>query len=98
MIMSWVGMVTGRPSRSEEHTSELQSRQYLACRLLLEKITVCFSALVLYTSPSRALSGRELCSIVQDFESLAAAVIARPDLLVAKIIVDCVLSNFTVPS
>src|SRR3712207_6872587 len=36
---------TGRPSlacvrdngRSEEHTSELQSRQYLVCRLLLEK-------------------------------------------------------------
>src|SRR3712207_7233524 len=26
----------GRP-RSEEHTSELQSRQYLVCRLLLEK-------------------------------------------------------------
>src|SRR3712207_7206118 len=27
-----------RPSdRSEEHTSELQSRQYLVCRLLLEK-------------------------------------------------------------
>src|SRR3712207_8533765 len=25
------------PSRSEEHTSELQSRQYFACRLLLEK-------------------------------------------------------------
>src|SRR3712207_8738150 len=25
--------------RSEEHTSELQSRQYLVCRLLLEKIT-----------------------------------------------------------
>src|SRR5258707_2538840 len=24
-------------SRSEEHTSELQSRQYLVCRLLLEK-------------------------------------------------------------
>src|SRR3712207_6943473 len=24
-------------TRSEEHTSELQSRQYLACRLLLEK-------------------------------------------------------------
>src|SRR3712207_7648726 len=34
-------MVLGRPgtdpSRSEEHTSELQSRQYLVCRLLLEK-------------------------------------------------------------
>src|SRR3712207_7000072 len=26
--------------RSEEHTSELQSRQYLVCRLLLEKINV----------------------------------------------------------
>src|SRR3712207_8406712 len=26
-----------RNSRSEEHTSELQSRQYLVCRLLLEK-------------------------------------------------------------
>src|SRR3712207_7771957 len=27
----------GRGTRSEEHTSELQSRQYLVCRLLLEK-------------------------------------------------------------
>src|SRR5258707_9995646 len=26
-----------REPRSEEHTSELQSRQYLVCRLLLEK-------------------------------------------------------------
>src|SRR3712207_7099861 len=25
------------PARSEEHTSELQSRQYLVCRLLLDK-------------------------------------------------------------
>src|SRR3712207_8291167 len=30
------GAITGEP-RSEEHTSELQSRQYLVCRLLLEK-------------------------------------------------------------
>src|SRR3712207_7068189 len=31
--------IAGRPVsiRSEEHTSELQSRQYLVCRLLLEK-------------------------------------------------------------
>src|SRR3712207_7668740 len=29
--------ITSPPSRSEEHTSELQSRQYLVCRLLLEK-------------------------------------------------------------
>src|SRR3712207_7042339 len=27
-------------TRSEEHTSELQSRQYLVCRLLLEKKTL----------------------------------------------------------
>src|SRR3712207_8992275 len=27
----------GAQARSEEHTSELQSRQYLVCRLLLEK-------------------------------------------------------------
>src|SRR3712207_8876624 len=35
------GVLQGRPDRmagrSEEHTSELQSRQYLVCRLLLEK-------------------------------------------------------------
>src|SRR3712207_7118060 len=42
MVMS--GMLTvfffarlWRRARSEEHTSELQSRQYLVCRLLLEK-------------------------------------------------------------
>src|SRR5947209_12531950 len=32
----WAGLVIGL-HRSEEHTSELQSRQYLVCRLLLEK-------------------------------------------------------------
>src|SRR3712207_7345379 len=31
--------VTIARNRSEEHTSELQSRQYLVCRLLLEKKT-----------------------------------------------------------
>src|SRR3712207_8708164 len=31
--------VLGHLDRSEEHTSELQSRQYLVCRLLLEKKT-----------------------------------------------------------
>src|SRR3712207_9291273 len=30
------GDAEDRPGRSEEHTSELQSRQYLVCRLLLE--------------------------------------------------------------
>src|SRR3712207_8658541 len=31
------GLRHAATSRSEEHTSELQSRQYLVCRLLLEK-------------------------------------------------------------
>src|SRR5438445_10107976 len=31
------GALAFGPRRSEEHTSELQSRQYLVCRLLLEK-------------------------------------------------------------
>src|SRR3712207_8443538 len=39
----WTGLASIAPSsmayRSEEHTSELQSRQYLVCRLLLEKKT-----------------------------------------------------------
>src|SRR3712207_7574860 len=30
-------LVLSENARSEEHTSELQSRQYLVCRLLLEK-------------------------------------------------------------
>src|SRR3712207_7613347 len=34
-----IGGPTERRARSEEHTSELQSRQYLVCRLLLEKKT-----------------------------------------------------------
>src|SRR3712207_6968212 len=32
-----LGAVPAHAMRSEEHTSELQSRQYLVCRLLLEK-------------------------------------------------------------
>src|SRR3712207_7192805 len=36
---SQVMMKTRCQQRSEEHTSELQSRQYLVCRLLLEKKT-----------------------------------------------------------
>src|SRR3712207_8658715 len=37
-----------RAGRSEEHTSELQSRQYLVCRLLLEKKKTCR----IYISPT----------------------------------------------
>src|SRR3712207_8665755 len=47
MIMASISLLREKPDaseeeireglRSEEHTSELQSRQYLVCRLLLEK-------------------------------------------------------------
>src|SRR3712207_7102628 len=35
--------------RSEEHTSELQSRQYLVCRLLLEKKNTWINKSILHT-------------------------------------------------
>src|SRR3712207_7565625 len=36
-LLLWGRWALPRGWRSEEHTSELQSRQYLVCRLLLEK-------------------------------------------------------------
>src|SRR3712207_6911762 len=39
--------------RSEEHTSELQSRQYLVCRLLLEKKQYPMVRLLLYNGRTR---------------------------------------------
>src|SRR3712207_7384300 len=41
--------------RSEEHTSELQSRQYLVCRLLLEKKNIHFLLSTLRTPCLRLL-------------------------------------------
>src|SRR3712207_8279763 len=40
-----------QPLRSEEHTSELQSRQYFVCRLLLEKKRRPFRLSVIPISP-----------------------------------------------
>src|SRR3712207_8498969 len=39
VLLDCIGCLSTPPTgyRSEEHTSELQSRQYLVCRLLLEK-------------------------------------------------------------
>src|SRR3712207_8892218 len=37
MVFNVPTLIAYVSSRSEEHTSELQSRQYLVCRLLLEK-------------------------------------------------------------
>src|SRR3712207_8519076 len=56
LILSWpsvirAGAVYDRglvSLRSEEHTSELQSRQYLVCRLLLEKKNKTTTSLALY--------------------------------------------------
>src|SRR3712207_9010550 len=36
-VVPVAGLAPAQGARSEEHTSELQSRQYLVCRLLLEK-------------------------------------------------------------
>src|SRR3712207_7394486 len=41
--------------RSEEHTSELQSRQYLVCRLLLEKKKITTRSLILTSTSSPQL-------------------------------------------
>src|SRR3712207_8265700 len=43
-------------ARSEEHTSELQSRQYLVCRLLLEK------KIMQHFQLTRATAGRHVSS------------------------------------
>src|SRR3712207_7814544 len=43
----------GSGFRSEEHTSELQSRQYLVCRLLLEKKTSVASFVISARPPAR---------------------------------------------
>src|SRR3712207_8340426 len=43
----------GAAVRSEEHTSELQSRQYLVCRLLLEKKKNTRSLTLTYVYPLR---------------------------------------------
>src|SRR3712207_8854203 len=45
------GEDTDAEQRSEEHTSELQSRQYLVCRLLLEKKTNLNLAMTMFQLP-----------------------------------------------
>src|SRR3712207_8259465 len=47
------------PARSEEHTSELQSRQYLVCRLLLEK-----KKISLHHNQTSTLTPPLLCSYI----------------------------------
>src|SRR3712207_6940769 len=54
--------------RSEEHTSELQSRQYLVCRLLLEKkkthcLSIITTAFVHFSRPLRSIPTTSRTSI-----------------------------------
>src|SRR3712207_7021958 len=53
-----------KTERSEEHTSELQSRQYLVCRLLLEKKkpTPTTSSRILDNQDRRILRGKTRCT------------------------------------
>src|SRR5258707_7476799 len=54
-----------RCSRSEEHTSELQSRQYLVCRLLLEKKKIARLITVSATTDMRlVVATRELMLVL----------------------------------
>src|SRR3712207_8318759 len=48
--IEWVGDLPG--VRSEEHTSELQSRHYLVCRLLLEKKTASITCMWTLSQPT----------------------------------------------
>src|SRR3712207_7366919 len=62
------GFTRTRQARSEEHTSELQSRQYLVCRLLLEKKKKILQLILL----ARRLSTRLRLLILYANEYLAA--------------------------
>src|SRR5258707_8779247 len=55
--------------RSEEHTSELQSRQYLVCRLLLEKKTT-------IAPPASTTRTTGIC--LRDGKKAATSLIFRP--------------------
>src|ERR1035437_11089216 len=60
LVVTGIVSASGVPlpfNRSEEHTSELQSRQYLVCRLLLEKKNTYWPAL------SAALVPEAICDL-----------------------------------
>src|SRR5256884_2530899 len=66
------------PARSEEHTSELQSRLHLVCRLLLEKKKICThppTAVFTLTSSTRNLAPTKVCLLSNsaDLDSLLHA-------------------------
>src|SRR3712207_7547861 len=62
-------------SRSEEHTSELQSRQYLVCRLLLEKKKTHSTRMLQSSSP---LTTHNPCTHITPHARLCARSYATP--------------------
>src|SRR5258707_4363756 len=50
-VRRWCARTRSSPTRSEEHTSELQSRQYLVCRLML---LITYFSSVYYTNTTRS--------------------------------------------
>src|ERR1035437_4526110 len=65
--------------RSEEHTSELQSRQYLVCRLLLEITKMRHGQLYVHTATRRAPGGdREADAGMQGYSVVGVGPCAPP--------------------
>src|SRR5215203_802880 len=62
---SWFSLRSAWPHerRSEEHTSELQSRQYLVCRLLLEKKKKAFNPYA-----GKTINAAILATVIEIFE------------------------------
>src|SRR5258707_2114516 len=56
--------------RSEEHTSELQSRQYLVCRLLLEKKIRVMGCAGLGLSSRVPTAEHKVCKVMTKLEAL----------------------------
>src|SRR2546428_6099366 len=56
--------VLPRPIRSEEHTSELQSRSDLVCRLLLEKKKKVDHKVAILTQPASTFKNIYFCEFV----------------------------------
>src|SRR3712207_8632928 len=71
--------------RSEEHTSELQSRQYLVCRLLLEK------------KDTREAEARRRKVMLQTLDSVSAHIAILSE-TVELIAVHCMWRAFTTPN
>src|SRR5947209_7364298 len=74
----------GRRRRSEEHTSELQSRQYLVCRLLRTHVATLFPYTTLFRSVGPAVPAfADACAIhlrgEGDTVALAAATHVEAD-------------------